>query len=303
MILTLVFVLMTAAAALAVLWPLRKRSTVSRAGSDVEVYRDQLGEIERDQTAGLIGKSEAEAARIEVSRRLIAASDSIEDEKFAADGVSAIWRRRVVAATALVLLPVCAGSLYYLLGSPGIPTLPLAQRLDNSSEQTSIDGMVAHVEAYLEHNPDNGRGWEVLAPIYAQAGRYDDAVKAWRNALRLLGENAEREANLGEALVGSSNGIVTAEAKSAFDRALAIDANTVSARFYMGLAAEQDGRREEAAKVWRDIIAAAPADAHWVGFVREALARVEGKPVAGTVGPSARDVDALRSSRLSNTMP
>ncbi len=293
MILTFIFALMTAAAALAVLWPLRNSRKAGRAGSDVEVYRDQLDEIERDHAAGRIGKSEAEAARVEVSRRLIAAVDSNQDGAFVADGGSTIRRRRMVAAVALLLLPVGAGSVYYSLGSPGIPTLPLAQRLDdNSSEQASIDRLVAQVEAYLERNPEIGRGWEVLAPIYARSGRYDDAAKAWRNALRLLGENAEREAYLGEALVASANGIVTTEAKSAFDRARAIDANSVSARFYLGLAAEQDGRREEAAKIWRDILASAPADAYWVGFVRDALARVEGKPVVGTVGPSAQDVAA-----------
>jgi len=292
MILTLIFTLMTAAAALAVLWPLRDRRKAGRAGSDVEVYRDQLDEIERDHAAGRIGKAEAEAARVEVSRRLIAAADSTHDGEILADAEPAIRRRRLVAAVALLLLPVGAGSVYYSLGSPGIPTLPLAQRLDDSSEQSSIEHLVAQVEAHLKRNPENGRGWEVLAPVYARSGRYDAAAKAWRNALRLLGENAEREAYLGESLVASANGIVTAEAKSAFDRALAIDGNSVTARFYLGLAAEQDGRRGEAAKIWRDILASAPADADWVGFVRDALARVEGKPAVGTVGPSAQDVAA-----------
>ena len=67
---------MTAAAVLAVLWPLARRVTDARLGNDVEVYRDQLDEIERDRTLGLIGAAEAEAARIEVSRRLIAAAEA-----------------------------------------------------------------------------------------------------------------------------------------------------------------------------------------------------------------------------------
>src|SRR5882757_4836961 len=71
-----VMALMTAAAIFAVLWPLARRTPL-RSGSDVAVYRDQLDEIERDRGAGLIAEREAEAARIEVSRRLLAAADTV----------------------------------------------------------------------------------------------------------------------------------------------------------------------------------------------------------------------------------
>ena len=75
MMLWFVMALMTAAAIFAVLWPLARRTPL-RTGSDVAVYRDQLDEIERDRAAGLIGEREAEAARVEVSRRLLAAADA-----------------------------------------------------------------------------------------------------------------------------------------------------------------------------------------------------------------------------------
>jgi cytochrome c-type biogenesis protein CcmH len=82
-------------------------------------------------------------------------------------------------------------------------------------------------------------------------GRYAESVRAWRDTLQLLGESADREASLGEALMAEANGIVTAEAKDAFVRAVVLDKATVSARYYLGVAAEQDGKREEAAKIWR----------------------------------------------------
>ena len=282
MILTFIFALMTAAAMLAVLWPLRKRSKAGRAGSDVEVYRDQLEEIERDHAAGRIGKPEADAARVEVSRRLITAVDSVRDEKVVADAAPAIRRRRMVAAVALLLLPVCAGSLYFILGSPGIPTLPLAERLDDASEQRSIEGMVAQVEAYLERNPQDGRGWEVVAPVYMKLGRYDDAVKARRHALEILGPDAARLGDLGEAMVLAANGIVTAEAKALFERAAALDREDVMAQYYLGLAAKQDGRRDEAEKTWRALLERAPRGAPWVSLVQNALARIDEKTVPVT---------------------
>jgi cytochrome c-type biogenesis protein CcmH len=293
MTLWLILALMTGAAIFAVIWPLAQNSKAARSGSDVAVYRDQLNELERDLAAGSIGKTEAEAARVEISRRLLAAAEAAKAAAVAVTPSATAWHRRAVALVALILLPVGAGSLYLRLGSPGLASEPLtAQRGVQLDQQASTENIVAKVEVHLQNNPKDGRGWEVLAPVYMQLGRYADSINAWRNTLALLGESADREANLGEALVAEANGVVTADAKTAFVRAVTLDNTTVSARYYLGTAAEQDGKREEAAKIWRDLIAEAPAGAHWVGDVRAALARVEASPAAPSPGPSAAQIAA-----------
>jgi cytochrome c-type biogenesis protein CcmH len=140
------------------------------------------------------------------------------------------------------------------------------------------------VELHLAEDPDDGRGWEIIAPIYQRTGRTAEAVKARENALRLLGSTADREADLGEALVGDSNGVVTADARAAFERANALDARNPKARFFMGLAAEQDGRREDARAIWQALANDAPEGAPWLGVVRTALARLQAagqKPMSG----------------------
>ena len=292
--------LMTAAAIWAVLWPLARRASQLRSGSDVAIYRDQLEEIERDRAAGLIEDNEAASAQVEVSRRLIAAADAQTAPP--SDVPSARWRRRAVAIMALVLLPVGATGLYLALGSPLLPDQPLAPRLAAARGNQSVDTLIAQVETHLERNPDDGRGWEVIAPVYLRLGRFDDAVKARRNALRLNGTTAEREAAFGEALVFAANGVVTAEAKAAFERAVALDANGVQARYFLGLAAEQDGDRTQAAATWRALIEAAPPDAPWLDLLRRALARVDraGAPGGSSGGASSgpSDEQAVASSQL-----
>jgi cytochrome c-type biogenesis protein CcmH len=285
----LAIALMTAAAVFAVLWPLG-RPARPQAGSDVAVYKDQLEEIERDLAAGRIGQTEAEAARLEVSRRLLAAAEKSAAEPGAAPaGGGSLWRRRAVAVLALTLLPAGTTALYFSLGSPDLPSQPLAARGGGPLEQRSIAGLVAQVEAHLERNPEDGRGWEVLAPVYMRAGRFEEAVKARRNVIRLLGSNAEREADLGEALVGAANGVVTAEARAAFERVQKLDPADARAQYYLGLAAEQDGRREDAATIWRNLLDRAPKDAPWLSLVQAALARVS---QGAARGPSAEDVAA-----------
>ena len=292
--------LMTAAAVLAVLWPLARRANRLRSGSDVAVYRDQLEEIERDRAAGLIEDKEAAGAQVEVSRRLIAAADAQPAPPSSAP--SARGRRRAVAVMALIVLPLGAAGLYLALGSPSLPDQPLAPRLAAARSSQSMAGLITQVESHLERNPEDGRGWEVIAPIYLRLGRFDDAVKARRHAIRLNGDSAEREAALGEALVFAANGVVTADAKAAFERAVALDASDVQARYFLGLAAEQDGNRAQAAATWRALVEAAPPDAPWAEFVRGALARVEGAgapegPGGVSAGPSDEQVAA--SSELS----
>jgi cytochrome c-type biogenesis protein CcmH len=288
--------LMTAAAVGAVLWPLARRRSELHSGSDVAVYREQLAELERDREAGLIGDKEAAAARVEVSRRLIAAADA--QTTSASSARSVIWQRRAVALVALVLVPFGAAALYLALGSPLLPDQPLAPRLAVSRESPSVDTLVARVEEHLSRHPDDGRGWEIIAPVYLRLGRFEDAVKARRNALSLNGASAERETALGEALVFAANGLVTAEAKAAFERAVALDANVVQARYYLGLAAEQDGDRTQAAATWRALVESAPPDAPWIDLLRGALARVEAMAPPGRqagvpgAGPSNEQIAA-----------
>jgi cytochrome c-type biogenesis protein CcmH len=299
MTLWFLFALMTAAAVFAVLWPLgRARRAGPPAGAnDVAVYRDQIDEITRDRAAGLIGEAEAEAAHVEVSRRLLAAADAASTPEAAASP-NATARRRVAAVAVLLALPALAAGIYLTLGAPQLPGQPLAQRARTPLQERPLDNLVAQVEAHLEKNPDDARGWEVIAPVYMRLGRFDDAVKAWRNALRISGATADREANLGEALMGLANGIVTGDAKAAFDRALAQDPKHLKARFFLGVAAYQDGRNAAAAEVWRAILADVPPASPWGPMLRQSLAQVEGAASApapsanAPSGPSAEDVAA-----------
>jgi cytochrome c-type biogenesis protein CcmH len=291
MLLWLLFALMTAAAIFAVLWSLGRATNV-QAGSDIAVYRDQLDEIERDRGAGLIGEADAQAARVEISRRLIAAADAAEFAHSLPIG-SPLWRRRAAAIVALVGLPLVAVALYLVVGSPQLPGQPLDARLRAVHQDTSITSLVSKVEAHLERTPDDARGYEVLAPVYLRLGRFADAVNARRKLLVLNGESAERQSDLGEALTAAANGIVTADAKSAFERSLALDPAQLRAKFYIGMAAEQDGDRAQATAVWREMISRAPADAPWLPVVRDALARVGGdQPVAAAPAPSSEDIAA-----------
>jgi cytochrome c-type biogenesis protein CcmH len=292
MVLWVVFACMTAAAIIAVCWPLLRGPRKVTGGSDLLVYKDQLQEIDRDRANGLIGESEAEAARLEVSRRLLAAAnESTTTIAPAVSGVQIAKRHRAAIVAAVLVLSLGAPGLYVALGSPDVPGEPAFARVKSPEGQQSIAGLVSQVEARLARNPNDGMGWEVIAPVYLRLGRFGDAVQARKKSLQLNGESATRQADLGEAEAAAAGGIVTADARAAFDRAVTLDAHEAKARYFLGLAAEQDGRAQDAASIWRSLLADAPSGAPWASFVREALARINGAP-ASTAGPSASDVAA-----------
>jgi cytochrome c-type biogenesis protein CcmH len=278
MMLWLIFALMTVAAVCAVLWPFGRKRNVTGGGSDRLVYQDQLLEIERDRAAGLIGVAEAESARVEISRRLLAAADAESSAQAAPSAQQFAFRHRAAAVAAAVLLPAVGLGLYATLGSPDIPSQSAFARVDTPIGSQSIGSLVGQVEAHLATNPKDGAGWEVLAPVYMRLGRFNDAAEAWRKVISLNGDDATHEAAFGEALVAAANGVVTDQALTAFQHAVAADPHEPKASYFLGLADEQAGKHDVAAAKWRALLDSAPQDAPWADFVRTALARITVTP-------------------------
>jgi cytochrome c-type biogenesis protein CcmH len=293
---TLWFILatMTAAALAAVAWPLARGRVAVSGASDVAVYRDQLEEIERDRADGRIGHDEFEAARIEVSRRLLDAA-ALAGAATMPKARPQSWHRIAALAGAVTAVPLIAIPFYALVGSPGLPGEPFASRSTEDKGATSIASLITRIERHLEEKPNDGRGWEVIAPVYMRLERFEDAAKARRNALNLLGATAQREVDLGAALAMAAGGVVTADSKAAFERATAIEPGNVQAMFFLGIAAQQDGDNAQAVRIWRDLIAKAPPNAPWLPMVRERLALIAPDEVPlPAPGPSADDVVAAQ---------
>jgi cytochrome c-type biogenesis protein CcmH len=270
----MILIVMTALAVMAVLWPLsRHREAVIAADPNTQFYRDQLAEIERDLGRGLLSPPEAEAAKAEAARRLLKAS-TVADPSTPAVGEPALRRRRAASALALSIVPMLALAVYGAYGSPHLAGRAAATQAAGSPEVGDLATAVAQIEAHLAKDPNDGRGWEVIAPVYLRTGRTDDAVRAYEAALRLLGPDPARLTSYGEALVFAKDGMVPAEARQAFEKALALDASLPKARFYLARAAEQDGDPDRAKAAYDAILAASPADAPWRPMVEQQLARL-----------------------------
>ncbi|UCI18218.1 c-type cytochrome biogenesis protein CcmI [Mesorhizobium sp. B2-1-8] len=290
--------ILTLGASLAVLLPLAgaSKDASSSGDHDLEVYRDQLDELDRDAARGLIGPAEAAEARAEIARRILRLGNADMADK--TSGRSASVTARLVATAAVLVVPLVSWGLYSQIGSPDLPSQPLSERLAKNPADSSVDELVARAEAHLAANPSDGRGWDVLAPVYLRMQRFADAAAAYRNAIRLDGDNAARQAGLGEAIAGAAGGIVSADAQDAFEAALKLDPANAKASFYLAMALAQEGRGKEAAAAWQAMLGRLPPNSPWRGAVEQALAKSGGPEFASGVAaksPDAADVDAASS--------
>ena len=310
MLLWVVLACLTAIVLLVLLRPLAGAGTVERAPEafDAAVYRDQLSEIEGDRARDLIGEEEAEAARVEIARRLLAADTKANaSERVKTSGA----RARAAMIGVGAALPLLALGLYLTYGSPRLPDQPLAARLEDPASDRNLEALVARVEARLRERPEEGEGWEVIAPVYMGWRRYGDAAQAYAQAIRLLGPSAKRLSGQGQAMVLGNDGVVTEDARRALEAALALDAALIEPRILLSIAKEQDGQFQAAIEDWRALLGKAEGDAPWRGMVEKRIAAAEahlaGKPLPeaetpappqtgaqSQIGPSASDIAAAQ---------
>lgn len=313
--------LVLASAVAMLLGAIRGPRAQEAAGADMQVYRDQLAEVERDAARGVILAEEATRLRTEVSRRLLEADRLTQSTLAAHRGPGA-------AAVGLVVAAALAGAVWLYqdrLGAPGYPDMPLAARLaqaettrmsrpDQAMAEADMPppatpapvdadfaALMDKLRATVAARPDDLRGLELLAQNEARLGNYAAAhlAQARLVAAKASASTAQDHAALAEMLILAAGGYVSPEAEAALQAALSRDAQNGSARFYSGLMLIQTGRPDLAFPIWRDLLEQSPPDAPWVAPIRRdiaQLAQVAGVryevPASAAPGPDAAAVEA-----------
>ncbi len=302
--------------------------TDSTAAHDVQVYRDQLAELDRDVARGVIGEAEAERARVETSRRLLEADRRARGEST----TGTTPRGLTLGALAVAGLVIVGGGLglYTVAGAPGTPDLPLATRIANAEtaradrpNQAALEAdlphwagpppeagadyieMVERLRAATEGRPPDLEGQTLLAQHEAALGNFSAAHKAMAQVIELKGAEvaADDYTQYADLLVLAAHGRVSPEAETAIRLALEIDPNDGIALYYLGLMYGQNERPDRAFPIWRDLLERSRAGDPWVEPIRgqigqlAAMAGVDYTPpalaAAGPAGPSAEDMEAL----------
>lgn len=245
---------LTLAAILPVLWPLLRPSKASdrRLDHDLEVYRDQLREVDAELAADALTEQEAGEAKREIERRILRAAENGQSAGETATPSA------IAAVMIALLLPALTVFLYVWLGQPGQPDQPLAERqmsapppqqlTGDQSEQ--INEMIVRLMNRLQEQPDDLDGWILLGRSQATLGRYGEAAEALRRALALSEGDANLQVAFGDILTKGAGGNVTPEALAAFRKARQLTPRHLGARYFLALWELQAGRPQAAYDAW-----------------------------------------------------
>ena len=272
---------MAAVVLLIVIWPLIKgsRAPISRDLYDEAVRQDQLEELTRDVSRGVISESDAAAAAREIERHLAESGDAQETTSLTAT-------RTGLAVGLVTICLACTFLIYRTTGAPGLPDQPIVAREAMQlgvpvAELENILEITRKLEEQLATMPDNAEGWALLARTYRQMNRGDQAIRAFRRAADLNRADTQLLADYGEVAVAMAGGRVSEEAFAAFAASLAAAPRNPRARFYLGLARAQAGQPEAALAIWKDLFEESEENAPWMPMLTAQMSAVsEGSGIA-----------------------
>ena len=205
----------------------RTGEVLNRKDGALVILKDQLSEIDTDQERNLISVTEADAARVEIKRRILAAGRLATRESSRASGRSTIFASAIAT-------PLVAFALYSQIGSPQIESQPLASRASETQEAANLSELTQRLKTRLEADESGGPsdGWVLLGQTYMRMARYDDAADAFERVT--VRDNADISTLLlyAEALIAAENGIVTPQAESVIERASEMDPDDPGPIFY-----------------------------------------------------------------------
>ncbi len=271
MTLWLFMMMLCSAVAVALSVPLIRRfDATSTLGQEAAFYHDQIKEVDQDVASGMITSVDATTAKVEINRRLAAATKTMPTN----NPVSNRWRMIALVATAGWVI---VGGIY-LYGKLGRPQfMQQAQTQADTSTAAMIDGMVAKLQAKLDANPNDAEGWRMMGLAQMNLQHFDKSIAAYEKAIALQPDNVETQSRFVEALVQQAQGTVTPKATAVIAAVLAKQPKDLRARYYEAIGEEQAGKTADALAKWQALLTDAPADAPWVDTVKEHVAALSKK--------------------------
>lgn len=261
------------------------RPAVQSDALNLEVLRDQLRELDADLSAGTIAAAGYQGARRDLERRVA------EELRVRPLPVIAKPARRWPAAVLALVVPLAAGSLYALLGTPdGLASRPVAAAEPTTPgvSAAQIEGMVGRLAQKLKANPGDADGWRMLARSYETLRRFEPAADAYQHLLELEPGNTDVLVDYAVALGMTLDRSLSGEPERFIQRALEIDPNHVQALALSGSAAFERGDYANAVRPWKKLLALVPADSDMGRSIAASIAKAESRMRENAVQPKLR---------------
>jgi|GEM_PF-341038 len=271
------------------------RTPVDSVSSDIEIYKNQLGEIDADLKRGLIDEESAQEARLELSRNILAAEKEVSKSAFVGNRSFAM---RVIISLGILLVPIITIGVYALTGNPSVESHPFSELMNANPATLSPSETLVRTEALFARNPENGKLADELSSAYLVAGRFQDAVNTYVEALRLNGDSAPRLVGYGMALAGYNGGTINDDALKSFEKAAKLAPDDFYPRLFIAEASRQAGKPKEAADGLQEFLDRSPKNSPWRPRVEELIGQLREQAATPQQLPSsdAKDGDVTKNA-------
>jgi len=268
---------------------------VSSQRLNAAIYRDQLEALARDLARGVISAADHEATRDELQLRLL--DDTEEQSPAPQTGSASFWTARRTAAVVALLLPLGAVGTYWWLGAPAAIDPVAAQKADEDKVAQMVEGLAARLKA----NPENPKGWAMLARSYKVMGRLQEAEQAYARIGQLLETDPDLLADYADLQAVRAGGSLDGQPLVLINKALALNPLHPMSLMLAGTAAYRQNNFADAARHWEKLLSTlepgSPDAEQMQSYIDDARAKgglkassAPGRPAAASAGkPQAAD--------------
>ena len=268
---------------------LRKTSggQLSHRQFNTAILRDQLAKLDQDVAEGTLSEADHAQARAELQRR------ALEDTR-ELDAVNTLRAPKKTMAVVGVLLPVAAVALYMLIGNPAGMSENAAVPHQIANQQ-DLEKMVLALADKLEKEPNNPKGWAMLARSYKVIGRNAESEKAFERAGSFIDDDAQMLAAYADVMASNNGGTLMGKPAMLIQKALKADPDNPMALWLSGTADLEAKNYAAALKTWERLASLLPPGSDDARMLQGAIddARARGGLAAKAPAPAPAPAVAL----------
>ncbi|MDR2710178.1 MAG: c-type cytochrome biogenesis protein CcmI [Burkholderiales bacterium] len=243
------------------------RTDPDRETTNLEVYRDELAQLDVDYQCGRISPKALEESRIELNRRLLDDTTGVNTPRMRAPA-------RAAGIAVMFLVPLLAGGLYLKIG--GIDTLSIVADGEGGTDYRQL-------LEHLKHNPRDARSWVLLGRYEMEGDRFQEAQKAFESAIGAsskVANDATVLCELAEAIGMAQGGTFAGRPRELVEKALALSPNNAMALELAGGAAYESRDYTGAVMYWKALLSQKSEGSQEYQQLSAAIARIEAEAMA-----------------------
>ncbi|MFM1759091.1 MAG: hypothetical protein RLY75_361 [Pseudomonadota bacterium] len=254
-----------------------KESATSRRQMNASIYREELDKLEADRLAGTVDSNNYEQTHAEMRQRLFQDTDE-------ADDLAVLGSPKKTIIGICLFVAILSAGFYFYLGDAA----QIAQKsTEKPMTQESVEKMVEEFAAKMEKEPDNLKGWAMLARSYRILGRNTEAANAYARAGSFVDSDPQLLADYADVLAANANGNFAGKPQQLINKALAQDPNNLLALWLSGTAAFNAQNYKAAVQSWEKLAKQLPVESDEARAIAASIAEARSK---GGLAPASAPV-------------